>query len=137
MTGTFDTFLQLFDEDWPVTPVYKAFKGARQLCIGEKEGNIAYLYIVYGDGCYWLIGSPNAGSDSHLPKLKVLDNRRRKLWSSGAETIVRFRDGPGYLNSLWEIYSNGMSQTAPDAKWYFIPESDDDSNLIPNDNFLQ
>jgi len=146
MMGPFDTFLQLFDKDAPVMPVYKAFQGAKQLCIGEKKGNIAYLYIVFGTGCYWLIGAPDAGRDDHLPKLKIRDQdrrRERQLGGSsdndadklndqynkgpGGDVIVRFRDGPGIVNTLWEIFNNGFSRTSPDAKWYFIPN--DDMNL--------
>ena len=121
MSGTFDTFLQLFMEDAPVMPVYKAFQGAKQLCIGEKAGNIPYLYIVFGDGCYWLIGSPMAGRDDHLPKLKVRDRDG---------VIVRFRDGPGEMNALWQIYENGMSRTSPYAKWYFIPNAESSSDQV-------
>ena len=115
MSEKFDTFLQLLMEDAPVMPVYKAFQGAKQLCIGEKAGNIPYLYIIFGDGCYWLIGSPMAGRDDHLPKLKVRDQDG---------VIVRFRDGPGEMNAMWQIYENGMSRTSPYAKWYFIPNDE-------------
>ena len=148
MTGAFDTFLQLFEKDAPVMPVYKAFQGAKQLCIGEKEGNIAYLYIVFNDGCYWLIGHPGAGRKDHLPKLKIRDQDRRRdrrLGGSsgdndadklndnynkgpGKDVIVRFRDGPGIVNTLWEVFNNGFSRTSPDAKWYFVP-NDDKPNL--------
>ena len=130
MSGTFDTFLQLFTEDAPVMPMYKAFQGAKQLCIGEKKGNIAYMYIVFGTGCYWLIGHPDAGRDDHLPKLKIRDQDG---------VIVRFRDGPGDMNALWQIYENGMSRTSPYAKWYFIPNEEpkicpDGYNALSNTN---
>ena len=130
MSGPFDTFLQLFTEDAPVMPMYKAFQGAKQLCIGEKMGNIAYMYIVFGTGCYWLIGHPDAGRDDHLPKLKIRDQDG---------VIVRFRDGPGDMNALWQIYENGMSRTSPYAKWYFIPNEEpkicpDGYTALPNTN---
>lgn len=130
MMGPFDTFLQLFDKYAPVMPVYKAFQGAKQLCIGEKKGNIAYMYIVFGTGCYWLIGHPDAGRDDHLPKLKIRDQDG---------VIVRFRDGPGDMNALWQIYENGMSRTSPYAKWYFIPNEEpkicpDGYKEFPNTN---
>ena len=141
MSGAFDTFLQLFDKDKPLIPVYKAFKGAKQLCIGEKKGNIAYLYIVYEDGVYWLIGKPNAGRDDHLPKLKIRDQDRRRLggsssksdkYNKGSDVIVRFRDGPGTVNSLWEIFSNGYSETSSDANWYLVPNK----NLCIDNNAI-
>ena len=145
MTAPFDTYLQLFEKDAPVMPVYKAFQGAKQLCIGEKAGNIAYLYIVFNDGCYWLIGSPDAGRDDHLPKLKIRDQDRRRgrrLGGSsggdndadklndkynkgrGDDVIVRFRDGPGIVNTLLEIYNDGSYNQSPNALWYFVPNED-------------
>ena len=87
-------------------------------------------YIVFGTGCYWLIGHPDAGRDDHLPKLKIRDQDG---------VIVRFRDGPGDMNALWQIYENGMSRTSPYAKWYFIPNEEpkicpDGYNGLPNTN---
>jgi hypothetical protein len=109
--------------------VYKAFQGASKLCIGEKKGNIAYLYVVYGDASYWLIGYPDAGRSDHLPKLKIRDSRRRRLNDAakkndkyekylGEYVVVRFRDGPGITNTLWEIFEDGSDHISPYAKWY-------------------
>lgn len=128
-TNTTDTYLQLFDKDAPLKPLYKAFQGATKLCIGEKKGNIAYLYVVYGDATYWLIGYPDAGRKDHLPKLKIRDSRRRRLNDAekindkynnglGEYVVVRFRDGPGITNTLWEIFEDGSDHISPDAKWY-------------------
>ena len=128
-TNTTDTYLQLFDEIAPLQPVYKAFQGASKLCIGEKKGNIAYLYVVYGDACYWLIGYPDAGRKDHLPKLKIRDSRRRRLNDAaktndkydkylGEYVVVRFKDGPGITNTLWEIFEDGSDHKSPYAKWY-------------------
>mmetsp|Transcript_13086 Transcript_13086/g.28384 ORF Transcript_13086/g.28384 Transcript_13086/m.28384 type:complete len:356 (+) Transcript_13086:60-1127(+) len=150
----YDTYLMLFEEWHPYQPVYKAFKGAKQLCIGEKKGNIAYLYVVYEKGIYYLIGYPDAGRDDHLPKLKIRDRdcrrqrmlreergadgqmdventdekeeeNERELWSyksSCNDAVVRFRDGPGDHNWLWQIWSNGDSKTSPYARWYHFPQ---------------
>lgn len=112
-----DTYLQLFEEWHPYMPVYKYFRGAQKLCIGEKsKENIAYLYIITDAGCYYLVGKPDSGRRDHLPKLKIRDQddwrRQRKLrkkqtaaaegrelWSpsdySDKYVVVRFRDGPG------------------------------------------
>ena len=114
-----DTYLQLFEEWHPYMPVYKYFRGAKKLCIGEKsKENIAYLYIITDAGCYYLVGKPDSGRRDHLPKLKIRDQddwrRQRKLrkkqdaapagegrelWSakdySDKYVVVRFRDGPG------------------------------------------
>lgn len=113
-----DTYLQLFEEWQPYMPVYKYFRGAKKLCIGEKSSeNIAYLYIITNAGCYYLVGKPDSGRRDHLPKLQILnqDNRRqrrlrkkqtaaagegRELWSHhnadfDKYVVVRFRDGPG------------------------------------------
>ena len=124
-TNATDTYLQLFEEWHPYLPTYKYFKGIRKLFIGEKsKENIAYLYIITDNGCYYLVGKPDSGRDDHLPKLKMRDQdnddwRRqrklrkkkevtaesktqgtegRKLWSDATTdkyVVVRFRDGPG------------------------------------------
>ena len=140
MTGTVDTFVQLFKKNKPVMPVFKALEGAKQLCIGEAKGNIAFMYIVVDDGTYWLIGNPDAGRKDHLPKLKIREQdrrRERRLGSGGNDAdklndrynkgpgddvIVRFRDGPGIVNTLFEIFKNGDCRTAKDAHWYFDPK---------------
>ena len=113
-----------------------------RLCIGEKKGNVAYLYIYFEKGIYYLVGYPDAGRDDHLPKLKIRDQdwRRRKLQEANGndaerelwgksyfppskDVIVRFRDGPGDINSLWQIFSNGFSKTSPYARWYLVSKA--------------
>ena len=100
-----------------MNPVYKWFPGATSLCIGEQYPNVAYLRVVYEDCLYYLIG-PGAGSADNLVRLKIVaDNQRYKP----DDVIVKFRDGPGDQNALWQIFANGYSQTSPDALWYPIP----------------
>ena len=111
------TYLMLWREDQPAYPVYRWFPGAKQLCIGEQYPNVAYLRVVYDDCLYYLIG-PGAGSESNLARLKIVADTQNYRPS---DVIVKFRDGPGDQNALWQIFANGFSQTSPDALWYPIP----------------
>ena len=115
-----------------------------RLCIGEKKGNVAYLSIYFEKGVYNLVGYADAGRDDHLPKLKIRDSDRhqrklkeangndgeRELHVSGKsyipsskDDIVRFGDGAGDINCLWQVYSDGSSTTSPHARWYLVSKA--------------
>jgi len=112
-----NTYLMLWREDDPAYPVYKWFVGATSLCIGEQYPNVAYMQIVYSGGDqYYLIG-PSAGSTDHLVRLKIVPDTDKY---KANDVIVKFRDGPGDQNALWQIFANGFSQTSPLALWYPI-----------------
>ena len=123
-----NTYLMLWREDDPMNPVYKWFPGATQLCIGELYPNIAYLRITYEDNLYILIGR-GAGDPNHLARLKIVpDSQHYK----DDDVIVKFRDGPGDDNTLWQIFANGMSKTSPDALWYPIPLGSESPSSSPS-----
>eukprot|EP00563_Minutocellus_polymorphus_P001966 CAMPEP_0181037090 /NCGR_PEP_ID=MMETSP1070-20121207/9213_1 /TAXON_ID=265543 /ORGANISM="Minutocellus polymorphus, Strain NH13" /LENGTH=1054 /DNA_ID=CAMNT_0023114777 /DNA_START=289 /DNA_END=3453 /DNA_ORIENTATION=- len=112
-----NTYLMLWREDDPANPVYKWFPGATQLCIGEQYPNVAYLRVVYEDCLYYLIG-PGAGDADNLARLKIVPDTQKY---KPDDVIVKFRDGPGDDNTLWQIFANGFSKTSPDSLWYPLP----------------
>ena len=111
-----NTYLMLWRDDDPAFPVYRWFVGATSLCIGERYPNVAYMRIVFGRNVYYLIG-PSAGSADDLARLKIVPDTQKY---KPDDVIVKFRDGPGDQNALWQIFANGVSQTSPDALWYPI-----------------
>ena len=112
-----NTYLMLWREDDPAYSVHRWFVvGATSLCIGEQYPNVAYMRIVFERYAYYLIG-PSAGSADHLARLKIVPDTQKY---KPDDVIVKFRDGPGDQNALWQIFANGVSQTSPDALWYPI-----------------
>lgn len=128
-----NTYLMLWREDNPMNPVFKSFPGATQLCIGELYPNVAYLSITYEDCCddclYFLIGK-GAGDRDHLARLKIVPDTQKYKQD---DAIVKFRDGPGDDNTLWQIFANGMSKRSYDTIWYPLPCCSQDILLSPFD----
>ena len=120
-------YLMLWREDDPANPVYKRFVGATSLCIGERYPNVAYMRIVFGRNIYYLIG-PSAGSADHLVRLKIVPDTQKY---KSNDVIVKFRDGPGDQNALWQIFASGLSQTSPDALWYPILDPSESPSPTP------
>ena len=109
-----NTYLMLWREDNPAYPVFRSFPGATQLCIGEQYPNVAYLRVTYDDCMYYLIG-PGAGDANNLARLKIVPDTQKY---KSDDVIVKFRDGPGDSNTLWQIFANGASMTNRYALWY-------------------
>jgi len=108
------TYLMLWREENPAMPVYRWFPGATHLCIGEKYPNIAYLYVKFGNCVYYLVG-PGAGSPDKLARLKIVPDTKKY---SPYDTIVKFRDGAGSDDTIWQIFASGAFKTSWDASWH-------------------
>ena len=112
---TFDdtTYLMLWRAENPAQPVYKWFPGATHLCIGEKYPNTPYLYVKFQRCVYYLVG-PGAGNPNKLARLKIVPDSDK---SSRYDTIVKFRDGAGSEDAIWQIFASGAFKTSRDAWW--------------------
>jgi len=108
------TYLMLWREDSPDYPVFWSFPGATQLCIGEQYPNVAYLSITYEDCLYYLVGA-GTGDANNLARLKIVPDMQKYKPN---DVVVKFRDGPGDSNALWQIFANGASMTSRYALWY-------------------
>lgn len=123
-------FVQLRKESDRSNPVYVKYEGATELCIGERPGNVAYLSIKFDHGTHYLLGR-DVGSRNQLPRLKIRpqegkcrgDNKddRRMLGKCEKEVIVKYRDGAGDDDCLWEILFDGKTNTCKGSGWVFIP----------------
>lgn len=123
-------FVQLRKESDRSNPVYVKYEGATELCIGERPGNVAYLSIKFDHGTHYLLGR-DVGSRNQLPRLKIRpqegkcrgDNKddRRMLGKCDKEAIVKYRDGAGDDDCLWEILFDGKTNTCKGSGWVFIP----------------
>ena len=123
-----NTYLMLWRDDDPVYLVHRWFvAGATRLCIGEQYPNVAYMRIEFGRNVYYLIG-PSVGSADHLARLKIVPDTQKY---KPDDVIVKFRDGPGDANALWQIFANGVSQTSPDALWYPILDPSESPSPTP------
>ena len=120
-----NTYLMLWREDDPAFPVFRTFPGATQLCIGEQYPNVAYLRVTYDDCLYYLIG-PGAGDANNLARLKIVPDTQKYRPN---DVIVKFRDGPGDSNTLWQIFANGASMMNRYALWYAPTNVDTFSEL--------
>jgi len=123
-------FVQLRKESDRNNPVYIKYEGATELCIGERPGNVAYMSIKFDHGTQYLIGK-DVGSRNKLPRLKIRpqegkcrgDNKdaRRMLGKCDNEVIVKYRDGAGDDDCLWEVFFDGETNTCSGSGWVFIP----------------
>ena len=123
-------FVQLRKETDRSNPVYVKYEGATELCIGERPGNVAYSSIKFDHGTHYLLGR-DVGSRNQLPRLKIRpqegkcrgDNKddRRMLGKCDKEAIVKYRDGAGDDDCLWEILFDGKTNTCKGSGWVFIP----------------
>lgn len=123
-------FVQLRKESDRSNPVYVKYEGATELCIGERPGNVAYMSIKFDHGTHYLLGR-DVGSRNQLPRLKIRpqegkcrgDNKgdRRMLGKCDKEVIVKYRDGAGDDDCLWEVFFDGKTNTCKGSGWVFIP----------------
>lgn len=110
------------DNERMVDLVYRKFPTANSLCIAEHHQNVAVLSVGVEDGT-WYLACPNAGNPNKLPRLKIVEDA-----DSGDrhQLVVRFRDGAGEDDTLWELFANGKTETASDCAWFFI------ANAVPS-----
>ena len=96
--------------------VYRKFPTANSLCIAEHHQNVAVLSVGVEDGT-WYLACPNAGNPNKLPRLKIVEDA-----DSGDrdQLVVRFRDGAGEDDTLWELFASGRTEKASDCAWFFI-----------------
>jgi hypothetical protein len=122
-------FVQLRKENDRGSPVYVKYTNATELCIGEKPGNVAYMWIKFDHGTHYLLGR-DVGSKTQLPRLKIRaqegkcrgdnKNTRRTLGKCDNEVIVKYRDGAGNNDCLWEVLFDGGANTCKGSGWVFI-----------------
>jgi len=135
-------YLQLRRESSPSRPVYINYKDATELCIGEKRGNLAYLTIKVPSGVHYLAG-PNVGNPHKLPRLKIRpqkggcrgtsDGNRMLQNCDDDEVIVKYRDGAGDDDCLWEILFSGDTRTCPGSLWGFVPNpTSSEPSVLPS-----
>ena len=127
-------FVQLRKESDRNNPVYKRYEGAKELCIGERPGNIAYMSIKFDHGTQYLVGKDVGSSKKRLPRLKIRpqegkcrgDNKdgRRMLGKCDNEVIVKYRDGAGDDDCLWEVFFDGRTNTCSGSGWVLVPWPD-------------
>ena len=97
--------------------VYRKFPTANTLCIAEYPQNLAILSVGVAGGT-WYLACPNAGNPNKLPRLKIVEEADGG--SDRHQLVVRFRDGAGTDDSLWEIFADGRTETANECAWFFI-----------------
>lgn len=132
-------FVQLRKESDRNNPVYKRYEGAKELCIGERPGNVAYMSIKFDHGTQYLFGKDVGSSKHRLPRLKIRpqegkcrgDNKdgRRMLGKCENEVIVKYRDGAGDDDCLWEVFFDGRTNTCSGSGWGFMPWPDCQANV--------
>lgn len=132
-------FVQLRKESDRNNPVYKRYEGAKELCIGERPGNVAYMSIKFDHGTQYLFGKDVGSSKHRLPRLKIRpqegkcrgDNKdgRRMLGKCDNEVIVKYRDGAGDDDCLWEVFFDGRTNTCSGSGWGFMPWPDCQANV--------
>ena len=131
-------FVQLRKESDRSNPVYVKYEGATELCIGERPGNGAYMSIKFNLGTAYLLGR-DVGSRNQLPRLKIRpqkgkcrgDNKdgRRMLGKCDKEVIVKYRDGAGDDDCLWEVFFDGKTNICKGSRWVFIPWPECQANV--------
>ena len=97
--------------------VYRKFPTANTLCIAEYPQNLAILSVGVAGGT-WYLACPNAGNANKLPRLKIVEDADGG--SDRHQLVVRFRDGAGTDDALWEIFADGRTETANECAWFFI-----------------
>ena len=116
-------YVMLWRKDDQISPAYKWFPGAKQLCIGDQRlfgsneldkndeyeiPSVEYLRVVF-DGCHYYLIGPGSVKAEKFAKLKISADEDKKK-----PVEVKF-------GKLWNIDENGNSVTSPDAIWYPIP----------------
>jgi len=121
------------DDDRIVDLVYRKFPSARSLCISEHYQNVAVLSVAVDDGTWYLV-APNAGNPKKLPRLKIVEDAGDANDRDHNHLVVRFRDGAGEDDTLWELFASGYAETASDAAWFFMDPPTKAPTVSPSDS---